>query len=173
MRTPRRVRAPARCRPGANAYDCATYRPGDDSDAARARREVFTSTEYVTEHPVVRVHPETGERSLTLGGFVRRFVGWHAEDSRDLFGILQRHVTRLENTVRWNWRDGDVAFRDNRATQHYAVADYGDLPRRVQRITLVGDAPVSVSGGTSRAVTGDDTEYNTALARTGDGPSAP
>lgn len=156
-----------------NAYDYATYRPGDDSDAARAQREVFTSTEYVTEHPVVRVHPETGERSLTLGGFVRRFVGWNAEDSRDLLGILQRHVTRLENTVRWNWREGDVVFWDNRATQHYAVADYGDLPRRVQRITLVGDAPTSVSGRQSRAVTGDDTRYNTALARTGDGPSAP
>jgi taurine dioxygenase len=58
---------------------------------------------------------------------------------------------------------------DNRATQHYAVADYGTLPRRVQRITLAGDVPVSVDGTRSRLLSGDDTAYNTALAQPGDG----
>ncbi|MFI0937639.1 TauD/TfdA dioxygenase family protein [Streptomyces sp. NPDC021020] len=147
-----------------NAYDyVADARHGDESDEARKRREVFTSTEYVTEHPVVRVHPETGEKALVLGGFVRRFVGWTGADSRDVLRVLQAHVTELENTVRWRWAPGDVAFWDNRATQHYAVADYGDQARRVQRITLVGDVPVSVTGAPSRAVTGDDTAYNSAL----------
>ncbi|WP_433890515.1 TauD/TfdA dioxygenase family protein [Streptomyces sp. CA-111067] len=148
-----------------NAYDyVADARQGDETADARARREVFTSTEYVTEHPVVRVHPETGEKALVLGGFVRRFVGWTGSDSRDLLRVLQGHVTELENTVRWRWAPGDVVFWDNRATQHYAVADYGDQPRRVQRITLVGETPVSVSGAESRVVTGDDTAYNTSLA---------
>ncbi|MFJ6749327.1 TauD/TfdA dioxygenase family protein [Streptomyces sp. NPDC091266] len=154
-----------------NAYDYASYKPSDDSEGARRHREVFTSTEYVTEHPVVRVHPETGERSLVLGGFVRRFVGWNADDSRELFKLFQSYVTALENTVRWRWAPGDVAFWDNRATQHYAVADYGTLARRVQRITLAGDTPVAVDGTTSRSVTGDDTAYNTALAQPGDGPA--
>ncbi|MFE2428653.1 hypothetical protein ACFXJ5_18175 [Streptomyces sp. NPDC059373] len=58
---------------------------------------------------------------------------------------------------------------DNRATQHYALADYGTLPRRVQRITLAGDVPVSVDGTRSRSLAGDDTTYNTALAQPGDG----
>ncbi|WP_269858233.1 TauD/TfdA dioxygenase family protein [Streptomyces sp. RPT161] len=152
-----------------NAYDYVSdAREGDDGEVARRHREVFTSTEYVSEHPVVRVHPETGERALVLGGFVRRFVGWTGDDSRDLLRLLQRHVTALENTVRWRWHAGDVVFWDNRATQHYAVADYGDQARRVQRITLVGDVPVSVSGERSRSVAGDDTSYNTALARSTD-----
>lgn len=149
-----------------NAYDYVSEaRQGDDSASEREYREVFTSTEYVTEHPVVRVHPETGERALVLGGFVRRFVGWTGEDSRDLLRVLQNHVTELENTVRWRWSPGDVIFWDNRATQHYAIADYGDQPRRVQRITLVGDVPVSVWGERSRPVTGDDSAYNSALSR--------
>lgn len=152
-----------------NQYDYATYQPADDTEVAKRHRAVFTSVAYETEHPVVRVHPESGERVLILGGFARRFVGWSAEDSRELLRLFQSYVTELENTVRWRWAPGDVAFWDNRATQHYAVADYGALPRRVQRITLAGDVPVSVNGTHSRAVTGDDTTYNTALALPDDG----
>jgi alpha-ketoglutarate-dependent taurine dioxygenase len=74
--------------------------------------------------------------------------------------LLQRHVTRLENTVRWNWRSGDVAIWDNRATQHYAVDDYDDLPRRLHRITLAGDVPVSIDGSTSVVRKGDALEFS-------------
>jgi taurine dioxygenase len=59
---------------------------------------------------VVRVHPETGEPALVLGHFVRSFTGLSSADSRDLFALLQRHVTRLENTVRWTWRDGEAGL---------------------------------------------------------------
>ncbi|MGP4000096.1 TauD/TfdA dioxygenase family protein [Streptomyces sp. 8N706] len=151
-----------------NQYDYAAYKPSDDDEAARRHRQVFTSIDFETEHPVVRVHPETGERALVLGGFAGRFVGWTAEDSRELLRLFQTHITALENTVRWRWAPGDVAFWDNRATQHYAVADYGTLPRRVQRITLAGDVPVSVDGSPSRAVSGDDTAYNTDLVHPAD-----
>src|ERR1700733_11415291 len=101
-------------------------------------RDQFRHLEFETEHPVVRIHPETGEPTLLLGHFVRSFVGLSTADFTDLFALLQRHVTRLENTVRWTWRDGDVAIWDNRATQHYAVADYDGRPRLLHRITVAG-----------------------------------
>jgi alpha-ketoglutarate-dependent sulfate ester dioxygenase len=81
-------------------------------------------------------------------------------DSADLFELLQRHVTRLENTVRWHWRHGDIAIWDNRATQHYAVADYDDLPRLMHRITIAGPVPVGIIGDTSVARKGDASFYS-------------
>jgi hypothetical protein len=69
-------------------------------------RKVFTSTVYETEHPVVRVHPISGERALQLGHFVKRIKGYSLADSQHLFAVLQGHVTRLENTVRWRWQAG-------------------------------------------------------------------
>ena len=91
----------------------------------QAYRDEFASQVFETEHPLVRVHPETGERALLLGHFIKRIVGLNTHDSIDLFNLIQRHVTRLENTVRWTGRPGDLAIWDNRATQHYGVADYG------------------------------------------------
>lgn len=133
-----------------NAYDYAATRSTPATDAELAYREQFTSTLYETEHPVVRVHPETGERSLVLGHFVQRFVGLSQRDSDRLLELFQDHITRLENTVRWRWTQGDVAIWDNRATQHYAVADYADAHRVVRRATVHGDVPVSIDGRTSR-----------------------
>ena len=121
----------------------------------QAYRDEFASQVFETEHPVVRVHPETGERALLLGHFIRRIVGLNTHDSDDIFNLLQRHVTRLENTVRWNWSPGDLAIWDNRATQHYGVADYGDQKRVLHRITLAGDVPVSVDGVASTPRKGD------------------
>jgi alpha-ketoglutarate-dependent sulfate ester dioxygenase len=135
-------------------------RSSSGSAAQAAYREEFVSREFVTEHPVVRIHPETGERALILGHFIRRFVGLSTIDSSDLYELLQRHVIRLENTVRWSWRPGDVAIWDNRATQHYAVDDYDDLPRLLHRITLAGDVPVSVDGRRSVVRTGDASAYS-------------
>ena len=59
---------------------------------------------------------------------------------------------------------GDVAFGDNRATQHYAIADYGHQPRRVQQVPMVGDLPVSLDGQTSQALKGNSDAYNGLLA---------
>ncbi|MCH1866672.1 TauD/TfdA family dioxygenase [Nocardioides sp. CFH 31398] len=144
-----------------NEYDY--VREAEDPDAedtAALPRDEFASTVFETEHPVVRVHPETGERSLVLGHFVKRFSGLNSAESVALFTLLQNRVTKLENTVRWTWSDGDVAIWDNRATQHYAVADFDTQRREVRRVTVSGDVPVSVDGRRSRVLRGDASAYS-------------
>ncbi len=141
-----------------NAYDYTTGRV-DLSEEFKAYRRIFESTVYETLHPVVRVHPESGERVLFIGGFVRRIQGLSQTESDDLLRLLQAYVTRLENTVRWRWQEGDVAFWDNRVTQHYAIDDFGKQLRRVQRVTLVGDFPIGIDGRRSEAIKGDSAVY--------------
>jgi alpha-ketoglutarate-dependent taurine dioxygenase len=140
-----------------NDYDYAASSESaqEETDSARVfSRDAFASTKYVTEHPVVRVHPETGERTLLLGHFVQRFVGLNSAESSALFQLLQNRVTKLENTYRWTWREGDVAVWDNRATQHYAVADFGTQRREVRRVTVAGDVPRSIDGRSSQVIEG-------------------
>jgi alpha-ketoglutarate-dependent sulfate ester dioxygenase len=124
------------------------------TDAQRAFRQVFEKADFRTEHPVVRVHPETGERTLVAGDFVRNFVGLDSHESDVLLELLQRRITMPENTIRWNWEQGDVAMWDNRATQHRAIDDYDGQPRLMHRVTLMGDVPVDVHGQRSRVVSG-------------------
>ncbi|OUL32929.1 TauD/TfdA family dioxygenase [Nostoc sp. 106C] len=146
-----------------NAYDYAVAAVNIPEDI-KAYRDVFTSTIYETLHPVVRVHPESGEKGLFIGGFVRQIRGLSTTESDDIIRLLQAYITRPENTVRWRWQVGDVAFWDNRATQHYAIADYGNQPRHVQRVTIAGDLPVGVNGKHSEAVKGDSSKYIPSLA---------
>jgi len=143
-----------------NDYDYAVPQESLDGEA-RQRREVFTSIKYQTAHPVVRVHPLTGERGLFIGGFAQRIVGLNATESHDILRLLQSYVTRPENVARWRWSPGDLVFFDNRSTQHYAPDDYGDLPRLLHRVTLVGDVPVGVDGATSYVLEGDEAEHYT------------
>jgi taurine dioxygenase len=101
----------------------------------------------------VQVHPLTGERAIVLGYFVRRLLDVSSADSGHLFALLQEHVTRLENMVRWRWQVGDVVIWDNRATQHKAIDDYGNQPRIVRRVTIDGSVSVGIDGrhGTRRS----------------------
>jgi alpha-ketoglutarate-dependent sulfate ester dioxygenase len=144
-----------------NAHDYAvpTSRAESDNPLLEASRKQFTSTVYKTEHPLVRIHPETGEKSLVLGGFAQTVVGLGPQASRDLIRILQDFVTPPENTVRWQWRVGDLAIWDNRATQHVAVYDYGDEHRRGERVTVAGPVPIGPDGRESRAIEGDASAY--------------
>jgi taurine dioxygenase len=142
-----------------NAYDYAGAL-ADLSQNARERKAQFESIEYETLHPVVRVHPESGERGLFIGGFVRRLKGYSPTQSADIVRVLQSYVLQPENQVRWKWQLGDIAFWDNRATQHYAVADYGSEPRHMRRVTIVGDVPVGVNGQRSSVIKGDAAAYN-------------
>jgi taurine dioxygenase len=135
-----------------NDYDYAAVQVERFKERAASHRQIFTSTLHETEHPVVRIHPVTGERTLLLGHFVRNFVGLSTTDSQRIFRILQNHILRQENTLRWRWKTGDVAIWDNRATQHYAVDDYGDQRRVMRRVTLAGDVPVSIDGRSSRTL---------------------
>ncbi|MET9599306.1 TauD/TfdA family dioxygenase [Streptomyces sp. NPDC006459] len=135
-----------------NEYDYAALKPDALPEALAQYREVFTSTKFLTEHPVVRVHPETGERTLLLGNFVQRISGLTGRDSRALQDLFQSHIESPENTVRWQWRAGDVAIWDNRATQHYGVDDSDDHERTLRRVTVDGDVPVGPDGEPSRLI---------------------
>jgi taurine dioxygenase len=129
-----------------NDYDYAALRPDALPEQLSHYREIFTSIKFRTEHPVVRVHPETGERVLLLGNFVQRIIGLTDRDSRALVNLFQSHIERPENTVRWQWQVGDVAIWDNRATQHYGVDDSDDHTRKLRRVTIDGDVAVGVDG---------------------------
>ncbi|MEV0200393.1 TauD/TfdA family dioxygenase [Nonomuraea sp. NPDC050691] len=143
-----------------NQYDYVRVAASDDPERTRAQAEVFASTVYETEHPVVRVHPETGERAILLGDFAKRLAGLPAQSSAAIIQLIQSHVTQVENTVRWRWSPGDVAVWDNRATQHRVVHDFGDQPRRLHRVTIAGDVPVGVDGRTSTVLSGDAGSYS-------------
>jgi len=135
-----------------NLYDYAALFSDADQKRLEEHRSVFASTVYETEHPVVHVHPETGERNLLVGHFVKKFVGLNGTDSQHLLNLLQEHITRPENTVRWRWRKGDVAIWDNRATQHRAIADFGLQHRHLRRATIHGTVPIGIDGQPSRAI---------------------
>ena len=143
-----------------NTYNDYSAASASKSQTRQKFETTFTAIDYQTLHPVVRVHPESGERSLFLGAFVRQLQTLSVGESQKILRLFQSYITRPENTVRWRWQEGDVAFWDNRVTQHYGINDFGDYPRRVQRVTIVGELPVGVDGTTSKAIKGDSFSYN-------------
>ena len=128
-----------------NVYDYTAMRPNATAQQVQRYETVFKSTIYETEHPVVQVHPLSGDRAIS-GDFVRRLLGVSSAESTHLFAMLQDRVTRLENMVRWRWSEGDVVIWDNRATQHKAIDDYGDQSRIVRRVTIAGPVSVGIDG---------------------------
>jgi alpha-ketoglutarate-dependent taurine dioxygenase len=146
-----------------NDYDY--IQPQFATERAAEYHRQFVAQRWETAHPVVRVHPVTGERGLYIGGFAQRIVGLSGTESRDVLRLLQAYVTRPENTVRWHWAPGDLVLFDNRATQHYAPDDYFDLPRKLHRVTVAGPVPVGIDGRRSYVVSGDTAaHYTPALA---------
>jgi taurine dioxygenase len=104
------------------------------------------------EHPVVRTHPETGEKVLFVNAFTTHFTNFHtAENVRfgqdyspgasQLLNYLISQAFVPEFQVRWRWKPNSVAFWDNRSTQHYAVMDYPPCHRKMERASIVGDLP--------------------------------
>jgi taurine dioxygenase len=139
--------------------------PPDAVDEAELRRRAeFVSTRYQTAHPVVRVHPLTGERGLFTGSWARRIVGLSESESSDVLRLLQSYVTRPENVLRWRWSQRQLVLFDNRITQHYAIDNYDDLPRLLHRVTVAGDVPVGVDGRRSYSIEGDATHYSPVAA---------
>ena len=104
------------------------------------------------EHPVVRTHPETGEKVLFVNAFTTHFVNFHdqgrvrygqdySQTGGDLLQYLISQAYVPEYQVRWRWKPNSVAIWDNRSTQHYAVMDYGPCHRKMERAGIVGDRP--------------------------------
>ncbi len=94
-------------------------------------------------HPVVRTHADTGKESLYVNpGFTSHLDGFDADESRWILEPLYRHATRPENLYRHTWQAHDVIIWDNRCLMHYAVMDYGDSPRYMERTTCIGERPV-------------------------------
>jgi taurine dioxygenase len=104
------------------------------------------------EHPVVRTHPETGEKILFVNAFTTHFTNFHtpanvrfgqdyAPGASQLLNYLVSQAFVPEFQVRWRWKPNSVAFWDNRATQHYAVMDYPPCHRKMERAGIIGDLP--------------------------------
>ncbi|OYD70772.1 TauD/TfdA dioxygenase family protein [Rhodococcus sp. OK302] len=94
------------------------------------------------EHPVCRIHPETGQKLIYVNTiFTTHIVGIPKDESDELLKILMHEATHPEYQCRFHWKPGSVAFWDNRATQHYACGDYFPDPRVMERVTILGDKP--------------------------------
>jgi taurine dioxygenase len=104
------------------------------------------------EHPVVRTHPETGEKILFVNAFTTHFTNYHTPENvrvgQDytpgaslLLNYLISQASIPEYQVRWRWKKNSMAFWDNRATQHYAVMDYPPCYRYMERAGIIGDTP--------------------------------
>ena len=104
------------------------------------------------EHPVVRTHPETGEKTLFVNAFTTHFTNYHTAANvrfgqdynpaaSQLLNYLISQAFVPEYQVRWRWQPNSMAFWDNRSTQHYAVMDYPPCHRKMERAGIVGDRP--------------------------------
>ncbi|MGD9942118.1 MAG: TauD/TfdA dioxygenase family protein [Burkholderiaceae bacterium] len=96
------------------------------------------------DHPLVRTHPETGRKALVVGHpeTAQCIEGMSKAESRPLLDFLYAHSTSPDNVYRHMWQAGDVVMWDNRCTMHYAVHDYGEAERVLNRVTILGDTPV-------------------------------
>ncbi|QNP68432.1 TauD/TfdA family dioxygenase [Streptomyces roseirectus] len=129
-------------------------RPGDDAYVRH-----LLDHQVASVHPLIRVHPLTGERILSVNGYyVDHIHDLSRTESRALLDLLLDQAVRPEYTVRFRWEPGSVAFWDNRATIHLAPSDNAhlDFPRTMHRVMLAGEVPVGVDGRESVAVTGTE-----------------
>jgi taurine dioxygenase len=119
------------------------------ADAVRTREDRIQEAddaqgneEFVSEHPVVRTHPETGRKALYVNvAHTQRFGGMTEEESAPLLHFLYAHCVKPEFTCRFSWRPGSIAIWDNRCALHNPVNDYDGYLRVMHRITLKGDTP--------------------------------
>ena len=107
-----------------------------------AEREGLRPDFPAVEHPVVRRHPVTGRETLYVNRiFTQHIAGLEPDESEELLNHLYLQANFPEYQCRWRWSPGDVAFWDNRSTQHYASSDYFPQRRVMERITVCGDRP--------------------------------
>lgn len=134
------------------------FKLAEGGEIAEAYNEKVNHRPLIAEHPMVIVHPETGERALyTNQEFVKEIVGLTPAESDVLLEYLWEHCVRSEFTVRFRWEEGSIAFWDNRSTQHIAVRDIYDseFEREFYRVTLNGDVPTGADGKSSVTIDGE------------------
>lgn len=96
----------------------------------------------IVAHPLVRTHRETGQKILWVNYTQRpQVLGVEIVESREILEEVLRQYKRPEFQVRFSWRPGSVAFWDNRAAVHYAVKNYGDFPRLLERVLIADEVP--------------------------------
>jgi alpha-ketoglutarate-dependent sulfate ester dioxygenase len=120
--------------------------------------DLVRSNPLASVHPVVRVHPQTGERVVYVNpSFTREIVDLSPREGRHILDLLFEEIARPEYAVRFKWEPGSVAFWDNRAALHLAPRDFEHVEgdRVLHRITLVGDIPVGVDGRQSQSLSGE------------------
>jgi taurine dioxygenase len=111
-------------------------------DRVRDGGKTEAKKEFVSEHPVVRTHPETGRKALYVNiGHTLRFKDMTEEESAPLLKFLFQHQAKPEFTCRFDWRVGSMAIWDNRCALHNPVNDYHGFRRVMHRVTLAGDTP--------------------------------
>jgi alkyl sulfatase len=133
------------------------FEPRGNPKAGSAYNERVKRRALKSEHPLVTVHAETGERVLFVSpSFLKSVVGLTARESAKILELLWEHVVRPEYTVRFKWNSGNIAFWDNRSTAHLAPRDIfqSDFDRQLYRITLVGEPLMGVDGTPSRSIEG-------------------
>ncbi len=112
---------------------------GMDAETLEQKRKEFPPA----HHPVVRTHPETGEKILYVNGiFTSHIEDMDADASDALLETLCRQATFPELQCRFQWENDSIAFWDNRSTQHYAASDYWPQQRIMERATVIGDKPI-------------------------------
>jgi len=117
-----------------------TYYKQTDAGGDRIGNEKAAEALPDVVHPVVITHPLSGKKALYVNpAFTTRFDGWTAEESRPLLNQLYAHCMRPEFVHEFVWRDGSIAFWDNRATWHFARNDYHGHRREMHRITVEGE----------------------------------
>ena len=127
---------------GVNSSAKATVTKTREDRVGDSAKEENVRKELVSEHPVVRTHPETGRKALYVNpGHTMRFVGWTEEESAPLLEYLYQHQVKPEFTCRFSWTPKSIALWDNRCVMHNPVNDYHGHKRLLYRITLKGDTP--------------------------------
>src|SRR5947208_5315069 len=134
------------------------FAPRESAKPGSEYNERVKHRALASEHPLVTVHAETGERVLFVSpSFLKSIVGLTPRESQKILEVLWAHVTRPEYTVRYKWNAGDIAFWDNRSTVHLAPRDIfeSDFDRQLYRVTLVGKPLVGIDGSLSRSIEGE------------------
>jgi len=99
-------------------------------------------TRIEVKHPVIRTHPQTGNKSLFINpAYTYRFEGMTEEESKPLIDFLCEFAIRPAFTCRFRWEPGSLALWDNRNTMHFAINDYEGHRRLMHRYTIAGEKP--------------------------------